>query len=111
MSDVHNDPNASKAHVNRLEETLDLYLVKKAPALPQRAKEFIVKIAPGILILLIVYELIATFSFLFALGLGGGYMFSFLPRRPDGSLIPLQSSFEFIILKQTVLIILGLFAL
>jgi hypothetical protein len=50
-----------------LETNLDLYLVKKAPVLPDNIKEFMVKYSPYLLLIVVVFSLP---SILFALGLG-----------------------------------------
>ena len=53
--------------MNQLNKTLELYLVKKAPALPKNAKEMLVKFSPWITILMIVLSLPAVLALL---GLG-----------------------------------------
>lgn len=53
--------------MEQLNKTLELYLVKKAPALPKNIKELLVKFAPWISILLVVLGLPAVLS-LFGLG-------------------------------------------
>ena len=60
--------NNWKGMLGRLEKTLDVYFGKKAPALPQNAKEIIVKIAP---ILAIIAVVITIPAILVLLGLGG----------------------------------------
>jgi len=40
--------------MKQLEDLLDLYLVKKAPALPKNAKESIVKIAPWVTVIIMI---------------------------------------------------------
>lgn len=58
----------SSNFLKQLETTLDEYFGKKAPALPANVKEFIVKIAPY----LVIVSLILTIPALFVLlGLGG----------------------------------------
>jgi ATP-dependent protease HslVU (ClpYQ) peptidase subunit len=65
-----------KAYLAQLEEFLQLYLVKKAPALPENAKEFIVKIAPWLTLILLLISLPAI---LFVFGLGSIFLpFSYL---------------------------------
>jgi hypothetical protein len=56
-----------KSPMAALEDTLDLYLVKKAPALPANVKELIVQFAPWITLVLLIVTLPAV---LIALGLG-----------------------------------------
>lgn len=75
-----------KSYLNQLEDTLSLYLVKKAPALPSGLKEFIVKYGPWITLVLIVLTLplilavfglgtvLAPFSFMGGLRVGTGYI-------------------------------------
>lgn len=59
---------AAKAGLGQLEETLDLYLVKKAPfQLPANAKELIVKIAPWATLIILIITLPLV---LLAFGLG-----------------------------------------
>jgi hypothetical protein len=55
-----------KSYMDKLETTLDLYLVKKAPPLPTGAKEAIVKFMPWIVLILFIISLPAI---LFLLGL------------------------------------------
>ena len=43
--------HSAKKHLNKLEAWLEVYLVKKAPALPKGGREFIVMIAPWLVIL------------------------------------------------------------
>lgn len=71
--------------LNQLEDTLELYLVKKAPALPTNAKEIIVKFGPWITLILFVLSLplvlalfglgafLAPFSFMGGLSAGFNY--------------------------------------
>ena len=56
-----------KYYFTQLDETLELYLVKKAPALPVNAKEAIVKFAPWITLIMIVLALPAILA-IFGLG-------------------------------------------
>ena len=56
-----------KYYLTQLDETLELYLVKKAPALPVNAKEAIVKFAPWITLIMIVLALPAILA-IFGLG-------------------------------------------
>ncbi len=58
---------AQTASLAKLEETLDLYLAKKAPSLPKNIKDAIVNFAPWITIILMV---IAIPAVLLVLGLG-----------------------------------------
>lgn len=53
-----------KATLAQLETTLDLYLVKKAPALPDNIKEIIVKIAPWLTIVGLVLSIPALLALL-----------------------------------------------
>lgn len=56
-----------KTVTKSLEDTLELYLVKKAPSLPTNAKDVIVSIAPW---LTLVFVIIAIPAILLVLGLG-----------------------------------------
>lgn len=51
-----------KGYLAKLEEFLELYLVKKAPAIPKGGKDFIVKIAPWLVIIGLVLSVPAIFS-------------------------------------------------
>lgn len=57
----------SKNPLTQLEDTLDEYFGKKAPALPQNIREFIVKVAPYLTIIALIFTIPAI---LFLLGLG-----------------------------------------
>ena|SRR3990167_1203147 len=75
-----------KSYLKKLEDTLELYLVKKAPALPAGAKEIIVKIAPWITLVVLILTLplilavlglgalLAPLSFLGGVTTGTGYI-------------------------------------
>lgn len=45
------------SYMGKLDETLELYLVKKAPPLPTNAKEIIVKFTPWIVLILLILAL------------------------------------------------------
>lgn len=74
--------------MDKLNETLELYLVKKAPALPPGAKEVIVKFGPWITLVLLILALpavlvlfglgtfLAPFAYLGGVGLGTSYTVS-----------------------------------
>ena len=67
--------------IAKLEEVLDLYLVKKAPAIPENIKEFIVKYGPYIslvLMLLMVPALIGIFG-LTSIAMPYAYMGGYRP--------------------------------
>jgi hypothetical protein len=53
--------------MSSLTKTLDLYLVKKAPALPKGIKELVVKLAPWLTIAIVVFTIPAILS-LFGFG-------------------------------------------
>jgi hypothetical protein len=61
------DKSNSSQPLQQLDEQLELYLVKKAPALPANIKELIVQFAPWITLIIMVVALPAI---LFVLGLG-----------------------------------------
>lgn len=46
-----------KSSMNKLDETLNLYLVKKAPSIPENSKEIIVKYSPYIAIVVLALSL------------------------------------------------------
>ena len=70
-----------KEYLSKLESTLDQYLVKKAPALPDSWKEIIVKVAPWLIAIGLVFGVLGVLA-LFGLGsvlmplslVGGGSM-------------------------------------
>lgn len=49
--------------MNQLNKTLELYLVKKAPALPKNIKEILVKLAPWLTIIGVVLSIPAILAF------------------------------------------------
>jgi len=59
--------NDFSSMMKTLDDTLELYLVKKAPSIPENIKEFIVKFSPWITVILLVISLPAI---LLALGVG-----------------------------------------
>lgn len=73
--------------MKKLEETLELYLIKKAPSLPENAKEAIVKFSPYIALVVLVLSLpmllgllgltAALTPFAFLGGVHSGFSFSF----------------------------------
>lgn len=54
----------SSSPLNQLESTLDLYLGQKAPALPANWKEVLVKVAPWVVLVLLVLSLPAVLALL-----------------------------------------------
>lgn len=56
-----------RGYLAKLESTLDLYLVKKAPALPEGWKELIVKIAPWLVAIGLVFGVLGALA-LFGIG-------------------------------------------
>lgn len=62
MSGTENKNLNAKAHLNKLESILEVYFVKKAPALPKGGKEFIVNFAPWLVIVGAVFSIPAIFS-------------------------------------------------
>lgn len=84
----------------KLETFLDLYLGKKAPSIPDKYKEMVVKFGPYILLLPILFEIqfvLAFISGLFFVGSRLGYGF------------PIFSFFNLLILVMTVLQIVSFF--
>ncbi len=83
-------PFINNSALNQLETTIDLYLVKKAPALPPNAKEAIVKFGPWIILVLFILALplvlallglgtfLAPFSFLGGVGAGFNYILAMI---------------------------------
>ena len=82
--------NSNQSPLTQLEENLDLYFGKKAPALPTSAKEAIVNFAPWVTLILIIMSLpavlailgigsiLAPFSFLGGANAGFTYMLSLI---------------------------------
>lgn len=54
----------------QLDETLDLYFGKKAPALPTNVKEIIVKVAPWLAVVLVILFLLGLPALLAVFGIG-----------------------------------------
>ncbi len=57
MSESHHHSSSPKGYLNQLETTLDLYFRKKAPALPKGGKDFIVMIAPWLVIIGVIFSI------------------------------------------------------
>ena len=66
-------PVGSKASFNKLEETLNEYLAKKAPALPENVKETLVSFGPYLAIIGIVISIPAILALLGLGALGGSF--------------------------------------
>lgn len=77
-----------KKYLTLIEEKLNLLLGKKAPALPENVKEFIVKYSPYLCIVVIVLFLP---SLLLALGLGSFFGYIFHPSLSFYGIILLLS--------------------
>ncbi|NTU73156.1 hypothetical protein HGB07_03215 [Candidatus Roizmanbacteria bacterium] len=87
---THTKTTDLKTSLSQLESTLELYLVKKAPAIPAKAKETIVNIAPWITLIIIILTapallaifglgaLVAPFAFLGGAASGLGYLASLI---------------------------------
>jgi hypothetical protein len=76
------NPSDLKFYLRRLEELLDLYLVKKAPSLPTDWKELFVNFAPWLAIIIIIFSLPVL---LITFGLGALILpFSFLGGASRG---------------------------
>ncbi len=67
LSSMATKSNDWKSYLVQLEDVLELYLVKKVPALPENVKELIVKVAPWLTIIGIVLSVPALLA---VLGLG-----------------------------------------
>jgi len=57
MTTPTKSPTDVKTAVNSLDSFLELYLVKKAPALPEKVREFIVKVSPYLSIIAVVFSI------------------------------------------------------
>jgi hypothetical protein len=88
--------NQHKSTMSQLEHTLDLYLVKKAPALPKNIKEILVRFAPWLVILGIVLALPAIFG---VFGLG-----AMMSSMPYGAAVGAAWGFN-VILSTIILIV------
>ncbi len=105
MSETHPHPTHPKEHLNQLETWLDQYLVKKAPALPKGGKEFIVKIAPWLVIVGAVLSIPAIFA-IFGVT-------SMMSAAPGGTAVAvaLGPTYYLSIILLIVVIVMELFAL
>lgn len=96
-----------KSSMSSLEETLEVYLVDKAPKLPENIKEIIVKFAPWISLIVLVVTLPAI---LLAFGLGALVApFAFLGGLHAGVSFGVGMLFGAVILVLEALAIPGLF--
>lgn len=62
MSESTHHQSHPKGYLAQFENFLEIYLVKKAPALPKSGKELVVKIAPWLVIVGVVLSIPAIFS-------------------------------------------------
>lgn len=105
MSENGHHSSHPKGYLAQLENFLELYLVKKAPALPKGGKEFLVKIAPWLVIVGLVLSIPAVFS-LFTLS-------SMVSANPYGAYVTsaLGPAYYISILLLVVTIVLQVMAL
>lgn len=96
-----------KAYLAKLETTLELYLVKKAPAIPKQWKELIVSLAPWltvVMLILLIPALLAIFGLsMFAMP------FAFLGGFRLGGMFILTWVFSAVLIVMYALAIPGLF--
>lgn len=93
--------------MKQLEDTLELYLVKKAPRLPDNIRELIVKVAPWLTLIFLVLSLPAVLALL---GIGTALLpLSFLGGMGSGVNYSLALVFLAITLVLEALAIPGLF--
>jgi len=93
------------ANLQQLEDLLDLYLVKKAPALPKNVKDILVNFAPWLVILGAILSVPAVLS-LFGLGA----MMSAMSTR-YGVIAPLGFNYVLSLIVLAVVVVLELMAL
>lgn len=99
--------SGSGSALGQLEDTLELYLVKKAPALPENIKELLVKLAPWITLILLIISLPAV---LFLLGVGTVLMpFAYLGGAAYGTTYTISMVVLAVSLVLEALAIPGLF--
>jgi len=67
----HHKKDSAGFNLDKIESTLDLYLIKKAPAMPHKWKEVLVKILPWFIIIGGVFAVLGLFSLLGTLTTGG----------------------------------------
>lgn len=89
LSSMATSPGDYKSYFKKLEDFLELYLVRKAPAIPANWKETIVKIAPWLTLIVLILTLplvlavfglgavLAPFSFLGGITAGTNFLFTF----------------------------------
>jgi hypothetical protein len=110
MTNTNSSPSTPdfKTIMSQLDTTLELYLVKKAPSLPENIKELIVKYSPYIALVLLALSLPAI---LFALGLGALLSpFAFLGGVSAGVSFSLGTLVLLVVLVLEAMAIPGLFA-
>lgn len=96
-----------KAYVGKLEDTLELYLVKKAPALPKQWKELLVSLAPWLTVVMLVLLLPAIVALL---GLSAFVMpFAYMGGFRGGTNLIVSSVISVITIILYLLAIPGLF--
>lgn len=101
------EKNSLTSSLTQLEETLDLYFGKKAPALPANIKELIVSFAPWITLILVVISLPAVLAIL---GIGSIFApFSFFGGITKGYAYTLSLIFLALSVLFEALAIPGLF--
>lgn len=104
MEAKHNSAHP-REHLNKLEEWLDLYLVKKAPALPKGGREFIVMIAPWLVIVGAIFTVPAILA-LFGLS-------AMMSAAPYGAAVAMSlgPTYYLSVLLLVVVVVMELFAL
>jgi len=96
-----------KSYLADIEKVCEEYLVKKAPALPENAKEIIVKFGPWISVVLLV---MAAPALLALLGIGAALTpFSYLAGLSGGVGYTLSMAFTAVIMVVQIIALPGLF--
>lgn len=106
---VSSKGTSAQAPLAMLEETLNTYFGKKAPALPKGVKEFLVSIAPWLTLIAVVFmvpALLAVFSMVFMRGTWSQY---YGYGMPNVTPIIVAGIFAFTMLVLDVLALPGLF--
>lgn len=104
--ETHKQDQSMKGYLVQLEDFLDLYLVKKAPAIPKGGKEFIVKIAPWLVIIGAVFGVFAIFSLL-----GATAMVAAIPGAAVGMAAALGPTFYITLILVIAVLALEVIAL
>lgn len=110
MSESHKKNNSIQEYLEQFESFLEIYFLKKAPALPKGGKEFIVKFAPWLIVLGLIIS-IPSLVTLFGVS-------TMISANPYGSVVAaslgpsyyISIAFAVIIIVMEIIALPGLFA-